>query len=133
MRRLPGAPWTAWLLVALWLALLALMLLTPGDEALFEDAHQRTRSTELTDSLGHLVLFAVLAVLLYGALAQHLPGERALGATLRVSIALGLGMELAQHWIPERGFTLYDLAANWLGPLLVLWLWRRARRARSPA
>jgi VanZ family protein len=126
-RRLPAAPFLAWLLAGLWLALIAVLLLTPGDNPRWEDAHRRTGSTELTDSLGHLVIFAVLAALLANALAQHWPARRAVRATL----ALGLAIEVAQHWIPERGFTLYDLAANWLGALLVLWLWRRGRAPSS--
>ncbi len=130
LRRLPGAPWTAWLLAALWLALIVALLWTPGDEDLIDRTHRAAGGTELTDALGHVALFGVLVVLLAAARAQHTTTEHAVRWAVRVAAALGLVIEVGQIGVPERGFALYDLAANWTGPVLlwVAWRWRAARR-----
>jgi len=135
VRRLPGAPWAAWLLVALWLALVLALLLTPGDEKLVDRTHRLAGGTDLTDSLGHVALFGVFVILLALAWAQHAAPGRAIRRAVGVALALGLVIEVGQIWVPERGFALVDLAANWTGPVL-LWLAGRrwaARRASTEA
>lgn len=126
MRRIAHSPALGWLAVLAWLALVGFLMLAPGEGSLVEDTSRAFGGTELTDALGHVVLFGVLAALLAHALSFHLPPERSLWRAAAVTITLGTALELAQLLAIERGASLLDLAANWIGPLAAItWLRRK--------
>ena len=121
-------PVIRWLAVLVWLGVTCAFLLLPGEDSIVEDAHNFIGGTEVADWIGHVVLFAVLAGLLYGALCCHIAPPAALGATIWITIVLGAAIEAAQLLIDSRGASVLDAAGNWLGmALFVIWLWRRGQ------
>jgi VanZ family protein len=81
------------------------------------------------DKLAHLLLFAVLAALLY------LAGVRAPLAAL-VAAAYGLTDEVHQMFVPGRSPDVRDWLADALGAMLGAWAvrrWEVARRRRAQA
>ncbi|HMM27971.1 MAG TPA: VanZ family protein [Aggregatilineaceae bacterium] len=132
MRWITHSPALGWLAVLGWLALVGFLMLAPGEGSLVEDTSRAFGGTDLTDALGHVVLFGVLAALLAHALSFHLPPDRALWLAAAVAITVGTALELAQLLAIERGASLLDLAANWLGPLAAAtWLRRTGFSARA--
>lgn len=143
MRRLTHNRLIAWLAVGLWLALVVFLMLSPGEDSVAEDLSGAFGASELTDALGHVFLFGVLAALQVHALRLHLPAERALTLGTAIALAIGSVLEPAQLLVYERGAALLDLAANWTGALVVAagLRWRalsprpvreRARATRRP-
>ena len=77
----------------------------------------------LIGSLVHLFTFMILSFLL----AQMFIGNKRttlfrLGAALALSLLFGLGDELYQRFIPERGFEVIDLKMDAIGALIGLGL-----------
>ncbi len=64
---------------------------------------------------GHFFFFGVLAVLL--PLASQV--------SLSITLLYGLGIELAQHSIPGRSFSLVDLALDGLGAFVFVYYMRK--------
>jgi len=93
-------------------------MLSPGEDSVAEDLSGAFGASELTDALGHVVLFGVLTVLLFHALRLHVPVARALKGAAVFVLALGSVLEPAQLLVYERGAALLDLAANWAGALV---------------
>jgi VanZ family protein len=120
-------PAFAWFAALGWTALVCVLMLLPGEDSAAKDTSDLFGGTDLTDAIGHALLFGMLAGLLFRAWSQHLPARRALGWALGVTLLLGTGLEVTQSWIPERGAALLDFGANWLGALLIgAWTHRRA-------
>lgn len=125
MERMVHSAVLAWLAAAAWLALAGFLMLAPGEGTPVEDISRAFGGTDLTDALGHVVLFGVLIALLAHALSFHVAPGRALALAAGSAFVLGAALELAQLAAVERGATLLDLAANWLGVLAVAaWLRR---------
>ncbi|MFW5452018.1 VanZ family protein [Thioalkalivibrio sulfidiphilus] len=115
-RLLFDARWTGARRLVFWTAVL---LLIAG--SLMPAAH--IPDTGLSDKAGHLLGYAVLT--LAGLLAY--PG-RVWRVVLGV-FALGVAIELAQHFIPSRSFEWLDMLANGAGVLLgfaAVWWLRRS-------
>lgn len=85
-----------------WLGVVALLLLPLGVAA-----------PGRSDLVGHFVLFAVMAAAAVGF--SRRPGELAWLAL--VTVALGIGLEIAQDFVPYRVSEVADAAANGLGGL----------------
>jgi len=132
MRHFTHHPAIAWICVGLWLALVVFLMLSPGKASLVEDLSGAFGGSDLTDALGHVILFGVLAALLAHALSFHLPGRRAVTVAAVGVLALGSVLEPAQLLVYKRGASLLDLGANWTGALLSAWLLRRCALV-SPA
>ena len=132
MRRLTHQPVIAWLAFGLWLAWVVFLMLSPGEDSVAEDLSGAFGASELTDALGHVVLFGVLTVLLFHALRLHVPVERALKGAAVFVLALGSVLEPAQLLVYERGAALLDLAANWAGALVAAALLRRIALPSRP-
>ncbi|MTI22498.1 VanZ family protein [Fulvivirga sp. RKSG066] len=96
----------------IWAAGILLLTLTPGksvpDYTLFS-----------YDKLGHAFVFFVLAALLSKGLYQS-NGKRnfAILITLLFTATYGMAIEIAQHFIPDRGMEWYDALANVVGSFL---------------
>lgn len=84
------------------------------------------------DKALHLVEYALLGFLLGRALRPD-GAVRWLASVLPAAIALvfGLSDEVHQIAVPERDFSLWDLAADGLGSLLGALAWWRLRAGRT--
>jgi VanZ family protein len=75
---------------------------------------EQTPAANINDKVGHTTAFLCLAFLLDFARPRHAWGA----AKLLPLLAYGLFIELVQHFLPYRTFSLWDLAADGLGLLL---------------
>ncbi|MCC7208486.1 MAG: VanZ family protein [Anaerolineae bacterium] len=122
-----------------WAGLILLLTLLPGEKgSLVGRTSAFFGGTDLSDAIGHAVLFGVLSLLGFHAGRTVLPARPALLLTLAFALALGTLSEILQLYVPERGVTLFDMAANWIGAasaafwLRFLWRgegWAEARSA----
>jgi VanZ family protein len=87
---------------------------------------------DLTDKVGHFVLFGTLAVTWYWALTGHIPRLRAARIAIIVVLVFGTVTELAQFYVPQREVSFWDLVANWTGTFLGIGLFFLARTRLSP-
>jgi hypothetical protein len=106
-----------------WTVLILMLTLLPGEKgSIVGRTSAFFGGTDLSDAMGHVVLFGVLSLLSYRAARIGLSPRAALLLTLAVALALGAVSELLQIYVPERGATLIDIAANWLGVMgFALW------------
>lgn len=107
----------AWLGVAGWVALVGFLMLSPGKNSVVEDTSRAFGGTDLTDALGHTALFGILTGLLAHALRFHTSPDRALTWAAAIALAFGSVLEPAQLLAYERGASVLDLLANWIGAL----------------
>ncbi|MCF8128018.1 MAG: VanZ family protein [Deltaproteobacteria bacterium] len=109
-----------WILI-LWIASVATVIylsLTPRIDFPYDFSN--------ADKVYHMLAYLWLAVLPFFAFPSP---KAALAGTIGM-IPLGAGLEIAQHYVPGRSFSLADMAANALGVFLGLWLARYAKRLR---
>lgn len=130
MRRTTPARIGAWAGALGWTALCAYLLLWPAEETTVEDVSKAFGGTDLTDAIGHGGLLFGEAALLFILLCHYLPPPRARRWATGSAILFGATLEVAQHWIPGRGFAWLDISANALGPLLFAALAARSCSAR---
>lgn len=104
-----------WAAAVGWTILVVALTLLPGSSRVVHDTSAWFGGTELTDAIGHFLLFLVLAVAWQGALASRLERSQALLAAGGLAGALGAVVEIGQVFIPGRGSGVLDLAANWMG------------------
>ena len=128
MRR---APLIRWPLTLAWTALVVYLMTTGGPGTPADALSDLAGDTDLTDALGHIFLFGVLAALWAWSLDSHLPGWRALAAATVIALALGATTEGLQASIPGRSLSLLDAAADLLGVLggVALRWWQRGYTA----
>lgn len=93
------------LAAALWTLIVVVLLALPGDEL------PDPGPWDWLDKPVHAVLFGIHFALLARALAG---GRRRLLAAL-ASAAFAVVMEVAQLWVPGRGWEWWDLAAGFAG------------------
>lgn len=102
-----------WALALGWTALTCGLMLLPGPKGSPVDNVSRFfGGTELTDAIGHVIIFATLALLWQWTLRVHIASDRALRAGLLVALLLGVFTEIGQSFVPNRGANLWDLLAN---------------------
>lgn len=89
------------------------------------------RELELT--MGHIVAFAGLVVLLWWALVALLPTPRALFVAVSFAIIFGLMTEVAQTLVADRQASLFDLAVNWTVTVFVSTYILEKWRSRRPS
>lgn len=113
----PAARAVVRLVMALgWTGLILLLTLLPGEKgSLVGRTSAFFGGTDLSDAVGHVVLFGVLSLLSYRAARICLSRRPALLLTLAITLGLGAVSEILQLYVPERGATLFDIAANWIG------------------
>jgi len=113
-----------WAAALIWTGLVLFLMLSPGKDSTADALSRSFGGTDLTDSLGHVVLYGVLTILWDGALQAERPDGHRLA--LMVGLALGLLGECLQVFVPYRGVALLDFAANltgvFLGSGLARWL-----------
>lgn len=112
MKYVLDQPVLRWGIALAWTGLILILMLTPSDKPVVEDTSATFGGTDYTDAIGHVVLFGTLALLWWAALACHKPIPTAFYRALGLSLLLGISLEIAQNWVPERGTSLLDLFAN---------------------
>jgi VanZ family protein len=103
------------------------LLLWPSKGSSVENVSSFFGGTDFTDALGHVALMGIETALLYGLFRYYAP-RHASRYALGSAMLLGLILEVAQRWIPDRGSTWYDLAANWMGAVMLLVVVSKASR-----
>lgn len=121
-----------WSVALAWTGMTVFLMLSPGEESAAEDLSRFFGGTDVTDALGHILLFGVLTALWRWALLNRLPLQQTLGVAVAVGLALGTTTELAQFCVPHRGVVLIDLLANWIGSLAVVLALRLLPSKRAP-
>lgn len=119
-----------WSLALLWTGGLLYLMLTPsGDGTPVTWISRLFGGTEITDAIGHVILYAVLTALWAWTLSLHMPERRAILTVAALGLILGLTLEAAQVYVEDRGSTLIDYGANMAGVLgsSVVLLWRNNR------
>lgn len=101
--------------VVLVTAAVLYLMAAPSDAPGIADLSRLFGGSEITDAIGHVVLFSMLTFVWYFALLYRWNRRTAFRAAVAVVWLLGTGAELSQHIVPHRGFSLLDLLANWLG------------------
>jgi VanZ family protein len=119
-----------WSAALVWTALVLYLMLSPGKDSTADDLSRSFGGTDLSDAVGHVILYGVLTILWDGALQADRPGGHRLA--LMVGLALGLLGESLQVFVPYRGVALLDFAANLAGVFLGSGLARRLPQLRPP-
>lgn len=121
-----------WGIALAWTALTVFLMLSPGEQSAAEDLSRFFGGTDLTDALGHVILFGVLTMLWRWALAGSHPHRRAMWMAVVIGLTVGIATELAQFFIPHRGVALIDLVANGIGVLSLPAILRLSAGNRAP-
>ena len=115
-----SSPRRRWTVALLWSLLVAVLLLTPGEE--LPDV-----GLDPVDKLAHVLIFGSHCFLLRRALAGRAEGGATRVAAASVSGVYAVLLEVAQLWVPGRGFEWWDLVANAVGVALAALLPARPR------
>lgn len=83
------------------------------------------------DKIGHCAVFGLLATLIYRARPAHGHDRRWLWQAGLLAAACGIADELHQHFNPTRSFDLGDMAANTIGVVLALFVYRHWHHYRQ--
>lgn len=93
--------------IAFWLTLLALLVLTLSPEL-----PRTTLSFAYSDKLFHFLAFAAFAFIFIQAFRKV-----KIYQVMIISAIVGVAIEIAQYFIPNRGFSYWDMLADFLGAL----------------
>lgn len=120
--------WLRWVAVLAWMGLIFTLSAQPRLPHMVGSL-----SDQLQDVLGHFTVYAVLAALLYWALAGVSAPRPALLALLIV-LLYALSDEFHQSFVPGRNPDVFDVMTDVAGAAAALLLikWRRSRRSRPP-
>lgn len=124
----------AWVMAIVWSLFTVIMMLSPGSQSAASDLSAAAGGTELTDYLGHIALTLIETLLLVNLLMRYMPLSTALlWSAIPVLIVTSV-LEFLQRWVPDRGASVFDAAANAVGIALGIWLARKLehRRAEHP-
>ncbi len=112
-----------WLQASLWAALIFVSSSIPGDQI-------PSPWTWSPDKLIHVVIFGVLAVLVYRACIQTFSASRAITGTILVCTLYAVSDEVHQLFVRNRSCEFLDVVADVCGILIGVagfTLWRRNR------
>lgn len=103
-----------WFSMLAWAIIVTLLTVLPGHVPPVSVLSRWLGGTEFSGVLGHLLLFSLLTVLVWQALAQWFRARQALLMAMLAVLMLGTTTELAQWFVAGRMSSLTDLLANWL-------------------
>lgn len=107
-----------WLIPSGWTFIILYLTLSTGDNQNVSWVSKMAGGTEITDALGHLVMFTMLVLLWHWAGSAHYPAMAVLKVVTPLCFLFGISVEASQHWIEGRGMSWLDFLANGGGVLL---------------
>ena len=124
----------AWVMAVGWSLFTAIMMLSPGTQTVASDLSAAAGGSEWTDYLGHVALTLTETLLLVNLLIRYFPQRAALLWSALPVLAVTALLEFMQRWVPDRGSSVFDAAANAVGIALGVWLarWLEIRRGERP-
>ena len=134
MRPIINSTAAAWVMAVGWSIFTIAMMLSPGSHSAASDLSAAAGGTEWTDYLGHVALTLTETLLLVNLLMRYMPLRSALIWSALPVLAITAVLEFLQRWVPDRGSSVFDAAANAVGIVLGVWLARRleTKRAERP-
>jgi VanZ family protein len=110
-----------WILTITWTILTLYLTLSPsGDGTTVTWVSRLFGGTETTDAIGHVIINAILAFLWCWTISLYSTRQKTAQLILIGGIVWCFVAELSQFFVPSRGASLLDLAANMLGVLIGL-------------
>jgi len=122
-------PWGPWISVAIWLALVGWVSLTPDPPgydwlvALSRRFSSPRTALRAMQAILHVALYGVGAILIACAIPtihSPIPAVRLFFLTLAVVMVVGIAFELGQDYVPRRRADLWDLSGDLVGTVLFL-------------
>jgi hypothetical protein len=110
----------------LWSAMLLYLMLYPADGTLVADVSGFFGGLDVTDAFGHVILFAGETLLTFFVFRTQVSALKAKWSTVIIMLLLAFLLETLQIWIPGRGASLLDYAANGTGVGVFLMAYRWA-------
>jgi VanZ family protein len=107
--------WTLWLI---WTSLLLYLQLSPSKGTGVSNISLFFGGTEITDAMGHVILFFVESALSFNLLRRYKPDKLAKPLSFWTLLILGFSLESLQVFVPSRGVSLLDYVANLSGVFL---------------
>lgn len=107
--------WLRWVIAIVYTAVLTLLLLQSSAQPLVGPVAPKDQNLlwEILLTLGHLIGFGLLVLLVWSALMTTAPCRRTIIMAVIFACALGLVTEVLQSLVPDRSVSLFDLAVNW--------------------
>ena len=124
MRPILNSTAAAWVMAVGWSLFTVVMMLSPGSQTAASDLSAAAGGTEWTDYLGHVAITLTETLLLVNLLMRYMPLRSALIWSALPVLAVTAVLEFLQRWVPDRGSSVFDAAANAVGIALGLWLAR---------
>ena len=112
-----------WLISPLLTLVLVVLLLQPGEQSITDTGILQGPpglARDLFFIAGHIGWFGLLVVLWRWTLVTRFHTTSALVLAVLIALVVGTSTELAQTLIPNRGATLVDLLANYVGIVLAV-------------
>lgn len=100
------------------------LMVAPDTSPGISDLSYLFGGTEITDAVGHVVLFCTLTFVWYHALRYRWNRRTAFLAAIAVAGVLGTITEFLQGIVPHRGMAFLDLLANWSGVILFMLMYK---------
>jgi len=126
-----------WLMALGWTTLIMIVLLKPGNTAIYQNNDLSSFFTsffsfsisrsDIKEAVGHFILFAVLTMLWMQLLIMYFSRTRATLLAIGIAVALATGTEIGQYFI-NRGSLFIDLLANFSGILTASMAYRYLRK-----
>ncbi|MBI5930504.1 MAG: VanZ family protein [Chloroflexi bacterium] len=107
-----------WCIPLVWTSTILYLTLSTGNNKNVSWVSKLAGGTEITDALGHFVMFTVLVVLWHWAGSAYYPAMLVLKVVAPLCFIFGMSVEASQHWIEGRGMSWLDFLANGGGVLL---------------
>ncbi|MCQ3932596.1 MAG: hypothetical protein DPW16_19275 [Chloroflexi bacterium] len=107
-----------WLAPVCWVLIILYLTLSSGNNQNVSSLSKFAGGTEITDAIGHMVMFTVLVVLWHWAGSAYYPAMAVLKVVTPLIFLFAIGVEVGQYWIEERGMSWLDFLANSSGVLL---------------
>ncbi len=107
-----------WFIPLGWTLGILYLTLSTGDNQNVSWLSKLVGGTEITDAIGHVVMFGVLVVLWQWAGSAQYPKMGVLKVVTPLCFLFGMSVEASQHWIEGRGMSWLDFLANGGGVLL---------------
>ncbi len=115
-----------WSLALAWMIMAVALMLSPsGNGSTISGISGVFGGTNITDAIGHVIINTILTLLWCRTLRLYFTVARTARLVLGIGLPWGIGIEVMQHFAPQRGVSLLDLSANLLGLAVGLAIYRR--------